>query len=88
MAQVPLTFNNYVSSGPSGPHERRPVRTPGGPGGLILIEQKSGGTLQRRRFQIGCTVAGHSDLSRGDAQLLVCECVRGSRVAARSRSTI
>jgi hypothetical protein len=53
MAQVPLTYN-YVSLGPSGPHERRPVRTPGGPGGLILIEQKSGGTLQTGDvFQIG-----------------------------------
>ena len=53
MAQVPLTYS-YVSLGPSGPHERRPVRTPGGPGGFTLIEQKSGGTLQTGdRFQIG-----------------------------------
>jgi hypothetical protein len=53
MTQVPLTYS-YVSFGPSGPHERRPVRTPSGPGGFSLIQQKSGGTLQTGdQFLIG-----------------------------------
>src|ERR671923_1435342 len=53
MAQVLLTYS-YVYFGSSGPHERRPVRTPGGPGGFQLISQKSGGTLQTGdHFQIG-----------------------------------
>ena len=53
MAQVTLTYS-YVYFGASGPHERRPVRTPGGPGGFELISQKSGGTLQTGdQFQIG-----------------------------------
>jgi hypothetical protein len=53
MTQVTLTYS-YVSFGPSGPHERRPVRTPGGPGGFSLIQQKSGGTLQTGdQFLIG-----------------------------------
>lgn len=53
MAQVALTYS-YVYFAASGPHERRPVRTPGGPGGFSLIEQKSGGTLQTGdQFQIG-----------------------------------
>jgi hypothetical protein len=53
MAQVALTYS-YVYFGAGGPHERRPVRTPGGPGGFELISQKSGGTLQTGdQFQIG-----------------------------------
>src|SRR5271165_4495721 len=53
MAQVALTYS-YVHLGASGSHERRPVRTPGGPGGFELISQKSGGTLQTGdQFQIG-----------------------------------
>jgi hypothetical protein len=53
MAQVALTYS-YVYLGAGGPHERRPVRTPGGPGGFELISQKSGGTLQTGdQFQIG-----------------------------------
>src|SRR5438270_12831852 len=53
MAQVALTYS-YVYFGAGGPHERRPVRTPGGPGGFELIAQKSGGTLQTGdQFQIG-----------------------------------
>jgi hypothetical protein len=53
MAQVALTYS-YVYFGAAGPHERRPVRTPGGPGGFELISQKSGGTLQTGdQFQIG-----------------------------------
>src|SRR5271165_6524656 len=53
MAQVALTYS-YVYFGASGPHERRPVRTPGGPGGFELISQKSGGTLQTGdQFEIG-----------------------------------
>lgn len=53
MTEVPLTYS-YVSFGPSGPHERRPVRTPGGPGGFSLIQQKSGGTRQTGdQFLIG-----------------------------------
>ncbi len=53
MAQVALTYS-YVYLGGGGPHERRPVRTPGGPGGFELISQKSGGTLQTGdQFQIG-----------------------------------
>jgi hypothetical protein len=53
MAQVSLTYS-YVYLGAGGPHERRPVRTPGGPGGFELISQKSGGTLQTGdQFQIG-----------------------------------
>jgi hypothetical protein len=41
MAQVALTYS-YVYLGAGGPHERRPVRTLGGPGGFELISQKSG----------------------------------------------
>jgi hypothetical protein len=53
MVQVALTYN-YVYFGAGGPHQRRPVRTPGGPGGFQLISQKSGGTLQTGdQFQIG-----------------------------------
>lgn len=53
MVQVALTYS-YVYLGGGGPHERRPVRTPGGPGGFELIAQKSGGTLQTGdQFQIG-----------------------------------
>src|SRR5208283_1489090 len=53
MVQVALTYS-YVYLGGGGPHERRPVRTPGGPGGFELISQKSGGTLQTGdQFQIG-----------------------------------
>jgi hypothetical protein len=53
MAQVALTYS-YVYLGAAGRHERRPVRTPGGPGGFELISQKSGGTLQTGdQFQIG-----------------------------------
>jgi hypothetical protein len=53
MAQVALTYN-YVYFGASGPHERRPVRSPGGPGGFTLIQEKSGGTLQTGdQFLIG-----------------------------------
>jgi hypothetical protein len=53
MAEVALTYS-YVYFGAGGPHERRPVRTPGGPGGFELISQKSGGTLQTGdQFQIG-----------------------------------
>jgi hypothetical protein len=53
MAQVALTYS-YVYLGPGGPHERRPVRTAGGPGGFELISQKSGGTLQTGdQFEIG-----------------------------------
>ena len=53
MAQVALTYSS-VYFGAAGPHERRPVRTPGGPGGFELISQKSGGTLQTGdQFQIG-----------------------------------
>ena len=51
MAQVALTYS-YVYLGAGGPHERRPVRTPGGPGGFELISQKSGGTLQPFPFAI------------------------------------
>src|SRR5580704_4814619 len=52
MAEVALTYS-YVYFGASGPHERRPVRAPGGPGGFALISQKSGGTLQTGdQFQI------------------------------------
>jgi hypothetical protein len=53
MAQVALTYS-YVYFAAAGPHERRPVRTPGGPGGFEPISQKSGGTLQTGdQFQIG-----------------------------------
>jgi len=53
MAQVALTYS-YVYFAAAGPHQRRPVRTPGGPGGFALISQKSGGTLQTGdQFQIG-----------------------------------
>jgi hypothetical protein len=53
MAEVALTYS-YVYFGAAGPHERRPVRTPGGPGGFEPISQKSGGTLQTGdQFQIG-----------------------------------
>jgi hypothetical protein len=53
MAQVALTYN-YVYFGADGPHERRPIRSPGGPGGFTLIQEKSGGTLQTGdRFLIG-----------------------------------
>src|SRR4029077_8858101 len=53
MVQVALTYS-YVYFGAGGPHQRRPVRTPGGPGGFALISQKSGGTLQTGdQFQIG-----------------------------------
>src|SRR5277367_207086 len=53
MAKVALTYN-YVYFGASGPHERRPVRSSGGPGGFTLIQEKSGGTLQTGdQFAIG-----------------------------------
>ncbi len=53
MVEVALTYS-YVYFGAAGPHERRPVRSPGGPGGFELISQKSGGTLQTGdQFQIG-----------------------------------
>jgi hypothetical protein len=53
MVQVALTYN-YVYFGADGPHERRPVRSAGGPGGFTLIQEKSGGTLQTGdQFQIG-----------------------------------
>ena len=53
MAQVTLTYS-YVYFASAGPHERRPVRSPGGPGGFQLISQRSGGTLQTGdQFQLG-----------------------------------
>jgi hypothetical protein len=53
MAQVTLTYS-YVYFAAAGPHERRPVRSPGGPGGFQLISQRSGGTLQTGdQFQLG-----------------------------------
>jgi len=53
MAQVPLTYD-LVYFGANGPHERRPVRTGGGPGGFNLIATHSGGTLQTGdQFLIG-----------------------------------
>ena len=53
MAQVALTYS-YVHLGASGSHERRPVRTPGGPDGFEPISQRSGGTLQTGdQFKIG-----------------------------------
>jgi len=53
MAEVALTYS-YVYFAAPGPHERHPVRSPGGPGGFQLITQRSGGTLQTGdRFQLG-----------------------------------
>jgi hypothetical protein len=53
MTQVPVTYS-YVYFGSSGRHERRPVRTAGGPGGFNLIEQRPGGTVQTGdQFLIG-----------------------------------
>jgi hypothetical protein len=64
MADVALTYS-YVYFGASGPHERRPVRTGGGPGGLVLISQKSGGTLQTGdQFQIGVPLPPTQQVNR------------------------
>jgi hypothetical protein len=53
MAQVALTYS-YVYFAAAGPHQRRPVRNPGGPGGFQLLSQRSGGTLQTGdQFQLG-----------------------------------
>jgi hypothetical protein len=64
MAEVALTYS-YVYFGSAGPHERRPVRTPSGPGGFALISQKSGGTLQTGdQFQIGVPLPPTQMLNR------------------------
>jgi len=51
---VEMPPESYVYFGAGGPHERRPVRTPGGPDGFEPISQRSGGTLQTGdQFKIG-----------------------------------
>jgi hypothetical protein len=42
---MPTLTYNYVYFAASGPHQRQPTRTPGGPGGFNLIQTIPGGTL-------------------------------------------